>query len=399
MINLAMPDIKRLEVIAQNSKDCISFSQGALRIGVDQSIKEYVQQILHTDKADYYTEAAGIFKLREKLAQSLSERWNCAVGPEHVLISHGATGSLSSLCSTLLDEGDQVLLLEPSYPVYNSILKICKAQPIFAPAFSMKKNMAGQTEWVFDFNCVEQALTDQTKMIIFSNPSNPNGMFLGVQDLMRLKELCEKNRIYLIVDEVYEDFIFEGTFSSVTPWTLNSDFVMRVGSFSKSFAMSGWRIGYIVGSSRLISAITNVQSCTLGCPNALGQYGALYALEHEQDIVPGLQEKVLKSKEIACAFFDELQERNLISYVQPKASFYIFFQPLDTDGMSFVMDVLKTVKISMVPGTDFGPGFGNFVRFCFAREPIVVTEGIKRFQKYFILKHQEKNKSIEQGVL
>lgn len=392
MIVVDVPEIKRLEDIACGCKDCISFSQGALRLGgTHESIKSYVRQILLTDKADYYQSSAGLIDLRKKLARSLGIKNECRIGIENILISHGATGALTSLCLTLLDQDDEVLLFEPTYPVYQRVVTFCKAHPVFVPAFEFKTDDAGKNYWELQLERIEQAITSKTKMIVFSNPVNPAGLIVTKEQLAYLKKMCEQKGIYLVVDEVYDDFIFDGRFSSVTKWAATSNFVIRVGSFSKRFAMSGWRVGYIVADMRTVEAVASVQSCTQACPTGMSQYGALYGLEHEDEIVEPLKAKIKKSKDIACSFFDELQARGIVSYAKPVAGFYIFFKVAGRRGHDFVMDLLNAAKVVMVPGKDFGPTYQDFIRLCFAREPVVVARGIKRLKKYFIYQQHEKH--------
>ncbi|MBX9830979.1 pyridoxal phosphate-dependent aminotransferase [Candidatus Babeliales bacterium] len=388
MIELSMPELKRIESVVRNNEGYLSFAQGALRLrgGIDASIKEYAQQILQTDKADYYQDALGILPLRKKIAEMLASEYQSPIGIDNVMITHGGSGALTCLALTLLSAGDEVILLEPSYPVYESIVKFSKAVPVFVPAFEMKK-IQGEQQWVLDVSVIEQAITPHTKMLILSNPSNPCGTVLSREELEQLRRIAELHNIYLVVDEVYDDFIFEGQFYSSTPLIPQSDRVLRVGSFSKSLGMSGWRVGFLVAPFRLIKSISVMQGCAFNCPSVIGQYAALYGLEHKNDIIPRSFDQVKKSRDLACAFFDLLQEQGIVSYVKPTAGFYLFFKTQQEDSFELVMNILQEAKIAMAPGCDFGQTAKPFVRFCYARDPEVVVEGIKRLQDYFIRKN------------
>ncbi len=388
MIELSMPELKRIESVVRNNEGYLSFAQGALRLrgGIDSSIKEYAQQILQTDKADYYQDALGILPLRKKIAEMLASEYKSPISIDNVMVTHGGSGALTSLALTLLQAGDEVILLEPSYPVYESIIKFSKAVPVFVPAFEMKK-IQGHNQWVLDVAVIERAITPHTKMIMLSNPSNPCGTVLSREELEQLRRMAELHNIYLVVDEVYDDFVFEGTFYSSTPLVPQSDRILRVGSFSKSLGMSGWRVGFLVAPFRLIKAISTLQGCAFNCPSVIGQYAALYGLEHKNDIVPRCVEQVKKSRDLLCTFFDRLSEQGLISYAKPTAGFYLFFKTQHEDSFELVMNILQEVKIAMAPGCDFGPNAKPFVRFCFARDPEIVIEGIKRLQDYFIRKN------------
>lgn len=388
MVMLEMPSIKKIEALAQSMQECISLAQGALRIGgVDQHTKEYARQILLTDKADYYQDPLGIAPLRQRIALTLSERFGAKIGQQQVFIGHGSVGALSSIALTVLKNGDEVLLPEPTYPVYTSIVKLAKATPVFVPAYELAQNKnTGQHSWHFNLQRVKDAITSKTKMILLSNPSNPTGVFLTPQELQELSWICESNGIYLIVDEVYEDFIYEGVFSSSTPYAAHSQFTIRLGSFSKNFGMSGWRVGYAVAQPEIVNTIGAVQAATLSCPTVISQYAALYALEH-REYTDHYAAIIKKNRDVMCDFFDSLEHSGALIYGRPSAGFYIFFKRPETDSTDFVMDVLQRAKVALTPGPDFGPSAKQGVRLCFAREPELIQQSINRLKIYFSARH------------
>ena len=389
MLLLEMPSIKKFEALAQNMHDCISLAQGALRIGgVDQHTKEYARQILLTDKADYYQDPLGIGPLRQRLSLILSERYSTKISAQQIFIGHGSGGALTSIALTVLNAGDEVLIPEPTYPAYASLVKIAKAVPVFVTGYELqaKKNTPFNS-WIFSIEKIKAAITDKTKMLIISNPSNPTGLFLSPSELQELSWICENKGIYLIIDEVYEDYVYDGTFTSSTPYAAHSQFTIRIGSFSKNFGMSGWRVGYAVTQPELINAIGPIQAATLSNPTVISQYAALYALEH-REYTDHYAAILKKNRDLVCDFFDSLETSGIITYGRPSAGFYLFFKTTECDSNTLVMDLLQHNKVALTPGTDFGPSAEYFVRLCFAREHDVVTQGITRLQKYFSTKQQ-----------
>lgn len=389
MITLEMPSIKKIEALAQSMSNCISLAQGALRIGgVDLHTKEYARQILLSDKADYYQDPLGIPPLRQRLALILSERFATKINSQQVFISHGSVGALTSLALTVLDVGDEVLLPEPTYPVYANIAKLAKAVPIFVPAYELGKDKKNnRNSWLFNLERIKSAITNKTKMILLSSPSNPTGVFLSAAQLKELSYICESKGIYLVVDEVYDDYIFEGTFSSSTPYAAHSQFTVRLGSFSKNFGMSGWRVGYAVAQPELITTIGAVQASIISNPSVIAQYAALYALEH-REYTDHYAAIIKKNRDVMCDFFDSLEQSGMLSYGRPAAGFYLFFKREELDSNVFVMDVLQQAKVALTPGNDFGPSAQQYVRLCFAREADLIAESISRLKKYFSAKHQ-----------
>lgn len=389
MISFKAPAIKEIEKIAQSRKGCISFSQGALRLGgVHPDIKEYARQISLSDKADYYQDASGILSLRTAIAKMISENYDINASIDNITVTHGGVGGITSICLTILKQGDEVILPEPTYPVYQHAVTLAKAKPIGLQTWFMVETERRNFKWHFDVNVIERTITPQTKMIILSNPSNPLGCYLSKADIITLAKLCESKGIYLVVDEVYDDFIFEGKFYSSSSLALESDRVIRVGSFSKNFGMSGWRVGYTITEKRLGTALASIQMATLNCPNVIAQYAALFGLEHKEEIVSPYIEKVGLARKIVCDFFDFLQTQGEFSYVKPDAGFYIFFKTKEQSSISLVIDLLDKANIALVPGSDFGNAFGSFIRLCFAREPELVTEGMRRLQDYLTQKQR-----------
>jgi aspartate/methionine/tyrosine aminotransferase len=382
MMHLTMPRYKKIEAITSQGSDYISFSQGTVKIdGTPQIIKDYIRELLRSDSCDYYQYVGGIYPLRQKIAEDLSHKFNLRFQPENILITHGAIGGITDLCLALLKKGDQVLLPEPAYPSYQNIIKFSKAEPIYVQGFIREGD-----KWIFDVENIKQAVTPYTKMIVLSNPSNPCGICFSREDIQSLQNFCETRGIYLVFDEVYDHYIYHGSFYSGTPLVLQSNFVIRTGSFSKDFAMSGWRIGYLVASQELIAHLTIIQDGTLCCPSVIGQHAALFALKHKELIAD--QVNIVKNNlELICHLLKPLVEKEIFSYVKPQAGIFLFIKTPFNDSENLVMDILQKAKVALVPGKDFGfsQEAASHVRLCFARKESVVREGISRILRYYHL--------------
>lgn len=380
MLQLTMPRYKSIETIAKSRSDYVSFSQGTVKIdGTPQVIKEHVRDLLYNDVADYYQHVGGIYPLREQIAADLSLKFGRVFTPEHVLVTHGSIGGITNACLALLENGDQVILPVPGYPSYCNIIKFSKAEPVFVQGFFREED-----HWRFDVNAIIQSVTSRTKMVILSNPANPCGVCLEEKDILILKNFCENAGIYLVFDEVYDHFIYDGKYCSGTPYTLESDFVIRTGSFSKDYAMSGWRVGYLVASPSLILNFTSVQDGTLCCPSVIGQYAALFALRHKE-LVADQVNTVKNNLELICQLLEPLVENEIFSYVKPQAGIFLFIKTPVIDSENLVMDILEEEKVALVPGKDFGdcPDALSHIRLCFARKESVIREGVERLLRYY----------------
>jgi aspartate/methionine/tyrosine aminotransferase len=382
MISIELPQFKKIENMTKDIPNCISFAQGTLRTGgVPEEIRRYAREILLTDKADYYTHTLGIKELREKLALILSRDNNTKIDFSQIVVTHGAMGGIITICLSLVDQGDDIILPEPTYPVYKDIVKFCRANAVFVPAF-FEKQKGEKRYWEFDCDRVINSITPKTKMIILPNPSNPTGTCLTSQDIKSLVDTCNNRGIYLLSDEVYENYVFEDSFNSVTRYIPESEFIIRAGSFSKNFAMSGWRVGYIVSSLKYTDVFSAVQSGTVCCPNAIAQYAALYALDHKELMNEQIQ-KVKIGRELSYRLLSPLEKADVLSLSQGHAGFYLFPKTCEKSSKELAFDLLNKEHVAISPGIDFGPSFGSYFRLCFAREPHVVQEGCKRIVNYF----------------
>lgn len=380
MLQLTLPRYKKIEALSKESKDCISFSQGAVKVGgTPQVIKDHVKHLLAEDCVDYYQNVGGIYPFRQKIAQVLSEKFQRAFAPDSILVTHGSIGGITNLCLALLKQGDEVILPEPTYPSYQNIVRFSKGVPVFVQGFIEERGA-----WRFDLASIVNAATARTKMIILPNPSNPLGVCLKKSEIEELIDFCENSRIYLVLDEVYDHYIYEGEFHSGTPYVFDHKYVVRTASFSKDFAMSGWRIGYVVASQKLIAGLMTIQDGTLCCPNVVGQYAALFALQNQHLIEQ--QVRIVKSNlELTCQMLQPLVARQMISYVKPQAGIFLFLNTGLEDSEPLVWDILEKARVALVPGKDFGiaPKTASYVRLCFAREQGLMQEGLRRLLHYF----------------
>jgi aspartate/methionine/tyrosine aminotransferase len=320
--------------------------------------------------------------LREKIADYLTAVYKVSISPNQLFISHGSMGGLSAIFLSLLNPGDEVIIPTPTYPVYSNAVKLVKAKPVFIDTFFLKKQSDGKVVWEFDVSRIREVITSRSRMIIIPNPSNPLGVCFTKEQLQALKDICEEHKMYLVSDEVYENYVFEGQFNSVINLMPESKYIFRVGSFSKNFAMSGWRVGFVVVPPDMIETFSAVQSATICCPTVVSQYAALYALDHNE--LMNDQIKTIKQNlDFVVRSLKPLVDRGILSYAIPQSTFYLFAKTAEQDSEQLVMDILQKVKVALAPGKDFGPGHESCFRLCFARDPQLVQEGITRLLNYF----------------
>ena len=380
MLEISLSGIKKIEEIAQSSSEYISLSQGSIKVGgIPQQVKKYVQQLLDSDKTDYYESCWGLKVLRQKIATALNSRYELSININQVLPTHGCIGGLSLLYFTLLSPGDNVIIPEPAYPAYNILAQAARCETTYVSCL-----IPGTlSNWALDVDAIKKAITPKTKMIIFSNPSNPTGNIISSETLEELITICDARGIYLVIDEAYREYIFDGDYTSAITLLHKSPFVICANSFSKSMAMSGWRVGYLIVHEQLIRPLAGMQDALLNCLNNTAQYAAIYALSHP-DLTTAMYKKVLHNRDYALKKITPLIDAGIFSVAKPSGGFFLFLRTQFADGTDLCMDILNTAKVGLIPGKTFGPSAAPFIRLCYAREPEVLEEGINRLVNYFI---------------
>lgn len=382
MLEVPLSGIKRIEEIAKSSDEYISLSQGSIKVGgIPQEIKNYVQSLLNTDTTDYYESCWGIKPLREKLATVLSARYNTDISIHQVLPTHGCIGGLSLLYLSILNPGDEVVIPEPAYPAYGLLTQASRSTPVYVSV--MKELGDGNVAWDFDIEKIKAAVTPKTKIIVFSNPCNPLGIVIPQKTVRELLAWCEQKGIYLIVDEAYRDYAFTPEYESVMPLVSKSEWLICASTFSKNMAMSGWRIGYLVVPQRINKALAGMQDALLNCLNNTSQYAAMYALDHPEH-TQKFHQIVKYNRDLAMSLLQPLIDNKIMWINEPQGGFFIFMKTDQPDATDLCMSILHKAKVSLIPGSSFGPSGGSFLRLCYARDTAILQEGISRLVKFFM---------------
>ena len=382
MLEIPLSGIKKIEEIAKSSDEYISLSQGSVKIGgIPQQIKDHIQTLLKTDKTDYYESCWGLKVLREKLATVLSATYGASITVNQILPTHGCIGGLSLLYLSILNPGDEVLIPEPTYPAYNILTAASRSVPVFVP---MKQHdNTGRTTFELDIPAIKAATTKKTKIIILANPGNPTGMVVPLATIRQLLSWCEQHGIYLIIDEAYRDYAFTSEYQTALPLINQSEWLIVASTFSKNMAMSGWRIGYLVMPERVNKALAGMQDALLNCLNNTAQYAALYALDHPE-FTQQFHVMIKNNRDMTLRLLHPLIANNIVRVAEPQGSLFAFLKTDQEDATDLCMSILHKAKVSMVPGSSFGPSGKPFLRLCYARDKAYLEEGINRIVKFFM---------------
>lgn len=317
----------------------------------------------------HYTPSLGITELRNKIAVEYSKR--CAkISSNNVLVTP-TKFSINLAVMAICDDGDEILIPEPYYLSYPDICKLNGVKPVSFPS---------KEDYSIDFNNLENLINPKTKAILISNPSNPTGKVLSESDIRKILSICVKHGIYFICDQIYEDLIYEGKLFS--PMMVDSSLknTIILSGFSKSFAMTGWRIGFMIASDDVIEAADTFQQQTITCAPSISQEAAIFALDHYEESLK-MKKEFERRRGIAIR---ELKKIPKISLIEPEGAFYLFPKfDLPMNSKELCMELLEKKGVSTIPGSVFGEQGEMHFRLSYAASEEDIINGIAKIGEYF----------------
>jgi aminotransferase len=356
----------------------ISFGQGIPYFDTPSYIKQAVMKALKEPDTGKYTLEPGITELRELVANHLEKTKgvkNIQANKE-IMISAGCQEAIDCALASVIDPGDNVLLLEPAFASHIEQILQWGGEPIFVP-FIEKRG------WRFDIKECERRITNKTKAILFSNPSNPTGMVFRRKEIVDIAKFAKKHDLIVITDETYDFLTYDGVkhFSPISlPYM--RDRVILCGSFSKKYAMTGYRVGFAFSTSGIIDHMLKVHDSLMICAPAISQKAAIAALKGKQNSVAEFVAKLSENRELMCEELNKLSD--YFEYQKPLGAYYIMvkYKKIKMDSFTLALKILKEARLIVIPGAAFGPSGEGHLRFSFAVSPQEIKEGFKRLREW-----------------
>lgn len=365
--HLPRSGIRRVFDEASKYPDCIRLEVGEPSFTTPQHIKDAAQLALDTDFTKY-TPNAGIAELREGLSQKLRDRNKIIVTAEQIVVTPGGVASVFSSLTALLNKGDEVLLADPSWPNYLQMTILLGAVPVYY-RLRIENNLVPTAA------DIEAKITPKTKVLLLNSPGNPSGAVIPATELLLILEVARKHNLWVISDEVYDEIYFDQPPTSLQPFDEEGR-VISIFSFSKTYAMTGWRVGYLTGPTSIVSHILRAQEPITSCVNSIAQKAALAAITGDQTCVANMRDAYSKRAKLVTKILTDQK----IQFAQPTGAFYTMVD-ITASGMSdidFVSRLITEKRVAVVPGSAFGPGSGNFVRVSLASSESNLEQGVSR---------------------
>lgn len=308
----------------------------------------------------HYSANAGIPELRKAIAGKYSERCGLSYDfSKEIIVTNGVAEGIYLAMGALLNPGDQVLIPDPAWINYEVVPLLNLVEPVH---YSLKK----ETDFLPDLDELERLITPRTKMICVVNPSNPTGMIIPREFLLRIGELAVKHDLVILSDEIYEDIVYEpGAFTCMATLPELKERTILLNGFSKSYSMTGWRMGYALGPAAYINAMLRLHQYTLTSTNTFAQWGALEAITGTQQPVADMLKEFKARKEY---IYKELNAVEGLSCAEPQGAFYLFVsvKDLGLTGHEAANRLLNDYGVVTVPGESFGENGAGYIRLSYA---------------------------------
>ncbi|MBP9016008.1 MAG: pyridoxal phosphate-dependent aminotransferase [Candidatus Atribacteria bacterium] len=369
--NLPRSGIRELMEIALRDPEVIRLEMGEPHFPTPHYILEKLQDFYWQGEIKY-TPTVGIPSLREKIAHHLKEEKEWEVTPEEVIILPGSLFGTVTIFSSLLEPQDEVLVPDPGFTNHFYQVELCGGK--------MKRyHLQEKNGFLPDIKEIENLITSRTKMILINSPSNPLGVVFPKETLRQLAQLAEEYGLLLISDEAYEKYVYEGEHQGMFSF-INKDNLISIFSFSKTYALTGWRVGYMIVPHYLVKHLAKVEEYLIACTSHLSQKAAEIALYLPKEEVKKMVDYYRGNRDKAI----ELLEQGGFHFFKPQGGYYLWIniQEFSLSSLDFCKTLVKESKVAVSPGDAFGEGGEGFVRLSICRKREEVEEGVKRLVEF-----------------
>lgn len=319
-----------------------------------------------------YTVSRGIEPLRTEIAQYHQTVNNISVNPRNeVIVTSGGKLALFGTLWAALNPGDNVILLNPSWVSYRDIISSLGAEPRF---------LAVDSQFNYDEGELRRLVDDKTKAIIVNSPSNPTGSIISQKNLQYLFDVCAEHDLILLSDEMYSEFTYEGyehnSVFSIKDW---KDFGVVVHGLSKTFSMTGFRLGYVIAKDEIVNEVNKVNQLTSSCPTNFAQHGAIEALKRIDQMRNKIAEIMPKRRDLVTKLLSDME----VNFEPPQGAFYAWVGiPNMNNSVNWGEDLLTKVGVAITPGSAFGPAGEGYIRLSFANTEQAIVDGISRIKSF-----------------
>ena len=362
--------------IAKTGKKVLHLEVGEPDFSTPSHISEAAYEAMRDDFT-HYTSSRGIPELREAISDYLKSMGVEADPEKEIIATPGSKYGIYCACLATLNPGDEVLVLSPTWPTHFTCIEFVQAKPVEVPCGEAFR---------LDEEALKEKMTGKSKMIMLCSPSNPTGGVLASKDLEAISEIAEDHELLVLSDEIYNRIVYDGLkIRSMGSFENVRGQVIVINGFSKTYAMTGWRLGYVFAEKTIIEAINRIAQTSTTCPASFVQKAGVTALKGPQDCVADMVEKYDRRRRFIVQKLNEIQG---IHCEMPKGAFYVFpdFSSPDMPSLDVSIKLLEEEGVCSTPGSVFGEYGKRHIRFSYANNLDVISEAMEK-TKEFVLEY------------
>lgn len=363
---IVMEVLERARELERQGVDVIHLEVGEPDFDVPLAVKEATRKALDRGLT-HYTHSLGDLELREAICRHYEKTYGVFIKPEQVVVTSGTSPAMMLVFSVLLERGQEVVLSDPGYSCYPNFISFLGGVPARVPVYE-KDGFQLRAE------AIRERIGDQTRAILINSPSNPTGNLLSGENMKAIAGLGP----YIISDEIYHGLVYEGKEHSILEFT---DHAFVLNGYSKLYAMTGLRLGYLIAPERFVRPIQKMQQNFFICASSLAQRAGIAALEETGPDVAEMKRIYNQRRKFMVR---RLREMGFGITVEPTGAFYVFAnaQHLSGDSYALAFDILEKAHVGVTPGIDFGPNGEGYLRFSYANSLQKIAEGLERIERY-----------------
>ncbi|PYO57619.1 MAG: aspartate aminotransferase [Candidatus Rokuibacteriota bacterium] len=363
--------LARARALERQGKDIVHLEIGEPDFDTPAHIREAAKRALDGG-ATHYGPAAGLPELREAIAKDVGATRNIPVTPEEIVVTPGAKPIMYFVITALVNPGDEVIYPNPGFPIYESVINFVGGVPVPIP-------LREESGFGFDLDVFERSASSRTKLIIINSPQNPTGGVLEPDQLGRIAEIAKRYRIPVLADEIYKSFLYEGEFASITRFPGMKDLVIILDGFSKSYAMTGWRLGYGVMPEVLAEHVTRLMVNSNSCTASFTQLAGIAALQGDQTPVARMVAEFRRRRDLIVEGLNGLPG---VSCGRPRGAFYVFpnVTALRRPSAEVAEALLKEAGVAALGGTAFGQHGEGYLRLSYANSEANLRKALERMR-------------------
>ena len=368
---IVMDVLERAQELEREGTRIIHLEVGEPDFDTPDCVKEAACKALE-DGFTHYTHSLGLFELREAICQYYRKHYQVSVDPDQVIVTSGSSPAIFMVFAALLEKQDEVIISDPHYACYPNFIKFVDGNPVTIPVYE-------EDGFQYRPEVIRENITSQTKAIFINSPSNPTGNLLSADRMQQIAELtkCEQCP-YIVSDEIYHGLVYEGQAHSILEF---SDHAFVLNGFSKQFAMTGLRLGYVIAPRPFIRPMQKLHQNFFISANAMIQQAGIAALKNAGADVARMQGIYNERRKF---MIGRLKELGFGITVEPTGAFYVFAnaKQFSNDSYKLAFDMLEKAHVGVAPGIDFGKNGEGYLRFCYANSMENIKEGMERLEKY-----------------